>query len=74
MNTAEATTFYDLKPLDSKGEPFDFKQLSGKVVLVVNVASQCGYTPQYEGLEALYKKYDDLGFVCLRAKNDAHFR
>jgi len=63
---AAATTFYDLRPLDKKGEPFDFKSLDGKVVLVVNVASKCGFTPQYSGLEELYKKFKGRGFVSLR--------
>lgn len=60
-----SSKFYTLKPLDKKGEPFPFKQLEGKVVLIVNVASKCGFTPQYEDLEKLYKKYGDKGLVIL---------
>ncbi|CAE6540299.1 unnamed protein product [Rhizoctonia solani] len=48
-----------------RGEDYSFDQLKGKVVLVVNVASKCGFTPQYTGLEALYKKYKDRGFTVL---------
>ncbi|CAG98093.1 glutathione peroxidase GPX2 [Kluyveromyces lactis] len=57
--------FYELAPKDKKGEPFPFTQLEGKVVLIVNVASKCGFTPQYKELEALYKKYEDKGFIVL---------
>ncbi|KAB5596162.1 Glutathione peroxidase [Ceratobasidium theobromae] len=58
------SAFYDLKAASPRGE-YSFDQLKGKVVLVVNVASKCGFTPQYTGLEALYKKYKDRGFVIL---------
>ncbi|AGO13118.1 AaceriAFL039Cp [[Ashbya] aceris (nom. inval.)] len=57
--------FYDLTPLDARGEPFPFSQLKGKVVMIVNVASKCGFTPQYEELEQLYKKYKDQGFEVI---------
>jgi glutathione peroxidase len=47
------------------GKPAPLSQYQGKVVLIVNVASRCGYTPQYEGLEKVYEKYKDKGFVIL---------
>jgi len=54
---------FTLNSIDGKPAPLaDYK---GKVVLVVNVASQCGYTPQYSALEATYEKYKDKGFVIL---------
>lgn len=58
-------TFYDLKALRNDGTELDFASLAGKAVLVVNTASKCGYTPQYTGLEALWKTYGERGLVVL---------
>ncbi len=63
------TNFYDFEAVSLRGENIKMSDYSGKAVLVVNTASKCGLTPQYEGLEALYKEYKDkgleiLGFPC----------
>ncbi len=50
---------------DINGEAVDLAQYEGQVVMIVNVASKCGFTPQYEALEALYQEYKDRGFVIL---------
>lgn len=58
-------SIYDFKMSDLEGEQIDFSQYKGKVILIVNTASQCGLTPQYEGLEKLYEEYKDKGLVIL---------
>lgn len=58
-------TFYDFKATNIKGKTISMKEYQGKTVVVVNTASKCGFTPQYEGLEALYQKYKDKGLVIL---------
>jgi glutathione peroxidase len=58
-------TVYDFKAKDITGKERSLKDHEGKVLLIVNVASECGYTPQYAGLEILYKKYKDKGLVVL---------
>ena len=59
------STLYDIPLTLIDGTETTFDRFRGKTVLVVNVASKCGFTPQYAGLEALYKKYRDEGFVVL---------
>lgn len=57
--------FYEFKANSLQGKEVSMEDYNGKVVVVVNTASKCGFTPQYEGLEKLYKDYKDKGLVIL---------
>jgi glutathione peroxidase len=57
--------FFDFSVHDAQGSSLPLKQFEGKLCLVVNVASQCGFTPQYEGLQRLYEKYRQKNFMVL---------
>ena len=58
-------TFYDFSALNMQGKEIKLSDYKGKIVLVVNTASKCGFTPQFAGFEELYKKYSSRGFVVL---------
>lgn len=58
-------SFYDLTAKDIQGKPINFSTYKGKMILVVNTASKCGYTPQYEGLQKLYGDFKNKGLVVL---------
>jgi len=58
-------TLYDFKVTDIEGKEFDMSQLKGKKVMIVNTASECGFTPQYKELQELYTKYKDKNFVIV---------
>jgi len=60
-----AGSIHDIPLKDIDGKETSLKAYQGKVVLVVNVASHCGFTPQYKGLESVYEKYKDKGLVVL---------
>jgi glutathione peroxidase len=59
------TSLQDFSATSLDGKPVDFSEYAGKVVLVVNTASQCGFTPQYEGLQKLHEQYADQGLVVV---------
>ena len=61
----EMTTIYDFTTTSNKGQEVKMADCKGKVLLIVNTASKCGLTPQYDGLEALYQKYKDQGFTVI---------
>lgn len=61
----QQSTVYDVRIADLQGKPLDLGQFRGSAALVVNVASRCGLTPQYEQLEQLHERYADRGFTVL---------
>jgi glutathione peroxidase len=65
MPSPSVKSIYDFTMNDIDGKPVSLKKYKGKVLLVVNVASQCGLTPQYAGLQDLFKKYEKQGLVVL---------
>ncbi len=65
LSFSQKKSFYDFKVKDIDGKEVDLKKYKSKKLLVVNVASECGYTPQYKDLEALYKRYKDSNFVVI---------
>ena len=63
--SAQSTSIYNFNMDSIDGKPVNLGSFKGKVVLIVNVASKCGFTPQYAALESLYEKYKDKGFVIV---------
>ena len=61
----QTSGFYDFKVKTLEGKDFDFSTLKGKKVMIVNVASKCGNTPQYKDLEEIYEKYQSDGFIII---------
>ena len=65
VNAQNNTSIYQFKVEDLSGNTFDFASLKGKKIIIVNTASKCGYTPQYEQLEAIYNKYKNKNLVII---------
>lgn len=65
QNSNNPSSIHQFKAKDIDGKMIDFSQFKGKKLLIVNTASQCGFTPQYKDLEALYQKYKDKNFMII---------
>ena len=65
FTTSGTKTLHDFKTTTLEGKEFNFADLKGKKVLIVNTASECGYTPQYKDLQSLYAKYSSKNFVII---------
>ena len=65
---------YDFKVLDQRGEEVSLKKFEGKVLLIVNTATKCGFTPQYDALEKMYEKLNGQGFEILDFPCNQFFR
>ena len=65
LSISQTQNFYDFTVADIDGNDFPFEQLKGKKIMVVNVASKCGYTPQYEQLQEVYEKYGAENFTII---------
>ena len=65
MTDTAQSSFYDFTPKAANNTDYELTQHAGKVALVVNVASKCGYTPQYAGLESVYQEFKNQNFVVL---------
>ena len=74
MATSEAPSVYEFELPRLNGKPESLRAYEGDVLLVVNVASKCGFTPQYAGLQALYERYHDRGFAVLGFPCNQFFR
>lgn len=64
-NNKDKKSIYQFKVVDINGEEFDFASLKGKKIMIVNTASECGLTPQYKQLQALYNEFEDQNFVIV---------